>query len=90
LLPSTVIAIAAGRYGKQRRASRGMQAFTEGLAPVTIGLLLSTGWVLTEPSRQRWGTLVLLGATMWVMQRTRVSPAWAILAGAVAGAMGWV
>ncbi len=90
LLPSTVLAVAAGRYGAQRQGSRGVKAFTEGLAPVTIGLLLSTGWVLTEPSHGRWGTLPLVLATLWLMQRTKLSPVWPISAGALAGMLGWV
>ncbi|MBL8331165.1 MAG: chromate transporter [Rubrivivax sp.] len=90
LLPSTVLAVAAGRYGAQRQGSRGVRAFTEGLAPVTIGLLLATCWLLTEPSHTRWGTVPLLAATVLLMQKTRLSPVWPIAAGAAAGMLGWV
>ena len=90
LLPSTLVAVTAGRYGAQRQQSRGARAFTEGFAPVTIGLLLSTGWLLTEPSHGRWGTLPLVIGTVWLMQRTKHSPVWPIAAGALAGVLGWV
>jgi len=90
LLPSCAVALAAGRFGSQRRESRALRAFTEGLAPVTIGLLLSTGWVLTEPSRTRWGTVPLLIATVLFMLRTKRSPVWMIAVGAAAGVLGWV
>lgn len=90
LLPSTLVAVAAGRYGTQRAHSRALRAFTEGLAPVTIGLLLATGWVLTEPSHDRWGTWPLVAATIALMLRTRISPVWPIIAGALAGMLGWV
>jgi chromate transporter len=90
LLPSCALALTAGRLGAQRRESRALRAFTEGLAPVTIGLLLSSGWVLTEPSRTRWGTLPLVAATVIFMLRTRRSPVWMIAVGAVAGVLGWV
>jgi len=90
LLPSTALALAAGRYGAQRREARALQAFTEGMAPVTIGLLLSTAWVLTEPSRLRWGTWPLMLGTAWFMLRTRCSPLWAIAVGALAGVLGFV
>lgn len=90
LLPSCAVALAAGRLGAHRRDSRALRAFTEGLAPVTIGLLLSTGWVLTEPSRTRWATVPLLVATVLFMMRTRRSPVWMILVGAAAGMLGWV
>ena len=29
--------------------TRGVRAFTSGLTPLTLGLLLSIGWVLAEP-----------------------------------------
>lgn len=90
LLPSALLAVYAGRYGSQQRDSRLVRAFTVGLAPITIGLLLSTGWVLTEPSRQRWGTVPVLLLTIVLMQRTRISPVWLIALGAAAGIAGWL
>ena len=60
------------------------------MAPVTIGMLASTGWVLTEPSRSEWMCLPLVGATVWLMVRTRISPLWMIGAGALIGLMGWI
>ena len=46
LIPSTTLALASTRWGAQRRDSRGVRAFTAGMAPLTLGLLLATGWVL--------------------------------------------
>jgi chromate transporter len=89
LLPSTTLALAASRYGERNRQARGLRAFTTGMAPVTIGLLLSTGWILMEPTRGHWGSAVLVAATLLVMLRTRYSPLWPICAGAVAGVAGW-
>jgi chromate transporter len=57
---------------------------------VTIGLLVATGWVLTEPSRTKWGTLPLVAATVYFMLRTRRSPVWMIGVGALAGIFGFV
>lgn len=90
LVPSTTLAMAAGRWGRQPQQFRTFKAFTESMAPLTIGLLLATGWILTEPARQHWGTLPLVLATIIVMQKTKFSPVWLILLGAVAGLAGWV
>ena len=90
LLPSTTLALAASRWGDKRRLSRGLRAFTSGLAPVTIGLLLATGWVLLQPVGLRWQPVLLVLGTLLLMMRPRRSPLWAIAAGALAGAMGWV
>ena len=90
LVPSAVLAIAAGRYGRDRKDRRDVQAFTQGLAPLTIGLLVATSWILTEPTQHQWSAWVLFAATLAWMVRTRFSPLWPIAVGAVAGVMGWV
>ena len=91
LLPSTTLALVATRWGDRNRGSRGMKAFTAGLAPITLGLLLSTGWILLEPTRHHaLNVAVLVGLTLLLMLRTKLSPLWPICAGAVAGMLGWV
>jgi chromate transporter len=89
LLPSTTLALAATRWGAARREARGLRAFTAGMAPLTIGLLLATGWVLTEPARHHMGAIVLVAVTVALMLRTRISPMWPIALGAVVGAFGF-
>jgi chromate transporter len=89
LLPSTTLALAATRWGSARRESRGVRAFTNGMAPLTLGLLLATGWVLAEPARHHAGALLLVAATVLVMVRTKISPLWLMAAGAVVGALGF-
>jgi chromate transporter len=91
LLPSTTLVLTATRWGDRNRESRGLRAFTTGLAPLTIGLLLSTGWILLQPARAHpIGMVALSVGTVALMLRTRLSPLWAICAGALAGVMGWV
>lgn len=89
LLPSTTLALSATRWGARRRESVGVRAFTGGMAPLTIGLLLSTGWVLTEPARHHPGAVALVAGTVLLMTRTKIGPMWPIALGAVAGALGW-
>ena len=89
LLPSTTLALAATRWGQRRRHTRGVRAFVAGMAPVTIGLLGSTGWVLAEPMLGKPGAAVLLVGTVAVMAATKISPVWLIAVGAVVGALGW-
>jgi chromate transporter len=89
LIPSTTLAIAATRWGSQRRESRFVRAFTSGMAPVTLGLLLATGYVLTEPSRTSLGAMGLVVVTVLVIAHTRLSPMWLVALGALVGALGW-
>ncbi len=93
LLPSTALTLVATRWGTSRRETRGMRAFTAGLTPLTIGLLVATGWVLARPyvdfSAQGAGAIALIVVSIAGMLRTRVSPMWLVALGAVVGALGW-
>jgi chromate transporter len=89
LIPSTTLAITATRWGSQRRDSRGVRAFTAGMAPLTLGLLLATGYVLTEPSRHSAGALALVAITVLAVGRFNVSPIWMVALGALVGALGF-
>jgi len=90
MLPSTTLAVWAARWGAQRREWRGVRAFTGGLAPLTIALLLATGWVLAAPFSGEWRLLGLVALTVVVMLRSKASPVWIVAAGTLAGALGWV
>ncbi len=90
MLPSTTLALWAARWGSKRRDTLGVRAFTAGLAPLTIGLLFATGWVLTDPVRGHWELLALVALTVAVMLRSTVSPIWLVAVGMLAGALGWV
>ena len=93
LLPSTALTLFVSRWGARRRETRGVRAFTTGLTPLTIGLLLATGYVLAAPylrePAHRIGAGALVAITVYVMLRTRWSPMWLVALGAIAGALGW-
>jgi chromate transporter len=90
LLPSATLALAAGRWGDRHRQSRLARAFTAGMAPLTLGLLLSTSWVLLEPTRSHGASIALVLLTVLVMLRSKLSPLWLMAAGALVGALGGV
>ena len=90
LLPSSALAMAATRWGHKRRESRGVRAFVAGMAPVTIGLLLSTGVVLALPMARLPAAWLLIAATVALSLTTRLNPVWMIATGGIAGAAGTV
>lgn len=89
MLPSTTLALAAGRWGHARRHLIGVQAFQAGLAPVVIGLLIATAWLLAAQTPGRAHILLSIAAAVLVW-RTRVHLLALIAAGALVGALGWV
>ena len=75
LLPSTALTLFVSRWGARRRETRGVRAFTTGLTPLTIGLLVA---------------IVLVGVAVVGMLRTKLSPMWFVALGAVVGGLGWI
>jgi len=94
MLPSTALTLVVTRWGTRRRETRGMRAFTTGLTPLTIGLLVATGWLLARPyvvdGSHAFGALALVALSIAGMLKTRLSPMWLVGVGALVGALGWV
>lgn len=92
LVPSTLLVLAVSRWAARRRESLAVRTFTTGMAPLTLGLLMATGWVLAEPfvrtPDQRWGALALIAVTVVTTMRVKISPMWLVALGAAVGAFG--
>ncbi|GKT20729.1 chromate transporter [Acidovorax sp. SUPP3334] len=93
MLPSTVLTWLATRWGHRNKHRRSVRAFKQGMAPVVIGLLLATAWLLGS-ARHGTGTdprlWLLSGACAVVVWRTRLHLLWLLGAGALLGALGVV
>jgi len=97
LLPSSLLTLAITRWLHRHREHLGVRAFKQGMAPVVIGLLLATAWILAaglmRPQAAPLDTLpaaALVVAVMLLVWRTRLHLLWMLAAGAVLGATGWV
>jgi chromate transporter len=94
LLPSTTLTYLAARWGHRNRSRRGVRAFKQGMAPVVVGLLIATGWVLAAGNRAgdapAWHPWLLAGVTALIVWRTRIHLLWLLGAGAALGAAGFV
>ena len=88
MVPSSIVTFVVGRLRHARRDALAVQAFSAGLAPLTIGLLMATGWVLALPLIAYPLSMLLVPATIVFMLKTRRSPLWMIAVGAVVGALG--
>ena len=93
LLPSSLLTWQASRWGQRNRDKRGVKAFKQGMAPLVIGLLLATGWLLGSASgnpAKDWRLWLLSVVCMLLVWRTRIHLLWLLGAGALLGALAWV
>ena len=94
MLPSTVLTLAATRWMRANRGHLGLRAFSAGMMPLTLGLIIATGWLLALPfvrdEAHRWGALALIAATVGLTLKTKLGLVWMVLGGGVLGALGFV
>jgi len=59
-----------------------------GLAPVTVGLVLASGYIVTRGADQDWQAYLITGVTLFVALRTRFHPLWVMAVAGVLGVLG--
>jgi chromate transporter len=84
VIPTSVLALAAGRFLSRSGDSRGLKAVRAGLVPLAIGLILASGFVLACAADRDALTFVITLLAAIALLLTRINPIW--LMGTAAGA----
>ena len=93
LLPSSALACAAGHWLRTHQHRLAVRSFRQGMAPIVVGVMLSTAWILGR-SLGLWSSshhavgsgLAVITASMVCL--TRVNLLWMIGMGALVGVWG--
>ncbi len=91
LLPSSTLTWVAIRWAQRHRERRGLRAFRQGMAPLVVGLICSTGWVLAGSNGSilhAWPLWCVAAVTALIVWRTRLHLLWLLSIGAALGALG--
>ncbi|HEV8616193.1 MAG TPA: chromate transporter [Methylomirabilota bacterium] len=84
-VPSCTLSYFVARVWDRFRGTAWRRAVEAGLAPITIGLILATGWLLARGAQTGWLTWAITVSTAALVVFTRVNPLWLFVA---AGALG--
>lgn len=87
-VPSCVLTFFVAKLWHRFRASPIRRAVQRGMAPVTVGLVLASGWVLVDASDHGWWGFLLTAVTAAVALMTRINPVWPLLAAGLLGLAG--
>ena len=93
LLPSTTLTFFAARWGNEHREMRAVRAFTAGMVPIVVALIIATGWILAsghEHPLQEWRLWLLSALSMVLVLRTRLHLLWLLAGGGLLGWLGWL
>jgi chromate transporter len=85
VIPTSVLALAAGRFLSRAGDNRALKAVKAGLVPLAIGLILASGFVLARAADRDALSLVITTLAAIALLLTRINPIWLMAAAAAAG-----
>jgi chromate transporter len=91
MLPSSILTYKATKWAHVNRNLRSVRAFKSGMAPIVIGLLVSTGWLFSAAHRNFelvWKLWLVTSISVALVMRTSLHLLWMIAAGGVLGGAG--
>jgi chromate transporter len=85
--PTALLAFYVGRLWVKLETWPWRLSIQRGLSPVAIGLLLAGCLSLARGVVTGWVTVGIAGAVLFILLRSKINPAFLVLAGAVAGGL---
>ena len=86
--PSCLLSFAVVRVWDRYRDAPWRPVVAGGLAPVTVGLISASAWLLTRAADLQWRLAVVTGVTALVGYFTKLNPLWCLSAAALVGFAG--
>jgi len=87
-LPSGALAYVVGGLWQRFRDRPWRRCVQAGLAPITVGLVFSTGYVLSRAADHSLVTLGITAGTLVITLATNINPLWLFLVAGLLGALG--
>lgn len=86
-LPAGALSYTIGRLWDRFRDAPWRKAFQRALVPVTIGFVLSGGYLLGTPHGLEWRGVLIMAASAAILFATKMNPLWILAGGGVLGAI---
>lgn len=85
-VPSSLLAFFFSRFWQRHQQARWRAIVQGGLAPLTVGLILASGYVLTRAADHSAWAYAMTGVTALMVLTTRIHPLWLL---GIAGLLGY-
>ena len=87
-IPFSLIAVLAGRYIREHASSVFVKSYKAGMAPVAVGLLFATAYLLLGNQLDNWHVWAWAGAVTIIVWKTHIPLILLIMIGGVMGLLG--
>jgi chromate transporter len=88
--PSSVLTYYVAKIWERFRDAPLRIAIQRAIAPITVGLIMSSGYVLTRTIDHDWTAYAVTGMTLLLAMTTRLHPLWMLAAAGGLGALGLI
>jgi chromate transporter len=83
--PAALLAYSIGGLWDRMRDAPWRKVFQRALVPITVGFVVSGGYVLATPLGVNWTNALIAGASAALLYGTRLNPLWILAGGGVLG-----
>jgi chromate transporter len=83
--PAAALAYSIGGFWDRMRDAPWRKAFQRALVPVTVGFVVSGGYVLATPVGPDWRSALIAGAAAAILYLSKLNPLWILAGGGVLG-----
>ena len=88
--PSSAVAFVAFRLSHRFREASWQRIVRRGLVPVTVGIVIASGYVLARAADNGWQAAAITGAAAGLILGTRISPLWILVTAGAIGGLGLI
>ncbi len=90
VVPAGVLVYLVSAVWARAEKSPLRKAVERGLAPLTVGLILATGFVMIRASETGWQAYLLTAVCTLIFTTTKINPIFIVAGAGLIGYMGWV
>ena len=83
--PAAALAYSIGGFWDRMRDAPWRKTFQRALVPVTVGFIISGGYVLATPAGLDWRSVLIAGAAAAILYLSKLNPLWTLAGGGVLG-----
>jgi chromate transporter len=86
--PSSVLSYSVSRFWQHSQGARWQDLVRKALAPMTIGLVIASGWILGRAADTDWLGIAITAATVAALLWSKLNPLWLLGAAGVLALVG--
>ena len=90
MIPAGLLVYIVSRVWEHAKNSPVRKAIEKGFAPLTVGLILASGWVMSKAADHDWRAFLLTGVCTAIFSVTKINPLFIVATAGFIGWLGWV